>query len=105
TEHGVTDLRDELVASIRVTNKRSQNFYAESLMKQLGARRCREGSWTEGTRAVAEFLNGIGIPRDSLQLVDGSGLSREDRFTPRQITRLLRYMYFHPAGAEYAQSL
>lgn len=101
----VTEFRSDLVSTIRVTNKRSQNFYAESLLKHLGARRCRDGSWPGGAQAIAEFLHGIGIPRGSFHLVDGSGLSRADRFTPRQVTQLLRYMYFHTAGAEYAQSL
>jgi D-alanyl-D-alanine carboxypeptidase/D-alanyl-D-alanine-endopeptidase (penicillin-binding protein 4) len=36
---------------------------------------------------------------------DGSGMSRDNRFAPRHLTTLLRHMFFHPAGREYAQSL
>ncbi|HEX2223651.1 MAG TPA: D-alanyl-D-alanine carboxypeptidase/D-alanyl-D-alanine-endopeptidase [Thermoanaerobaculia bacterium] len=97
--------RTDLISAVKVTNKRSQNFYAEALAKQIGARRCREGSWREGVRAISEFAEGVGIPRGSFKMADGSGMSRGNRFTPRHLTLLLRHMFFHPAGQEFAQSL
>jgi D-alanyl-D-alanine carboxypeptidase/D-alanyl-D-alanine-endopeptidase (penicillin-binding protein 4) len=97
--------RSDLLSAIRVTNKRSQNFYAESLAKHLGALRCGHGSWTEGVRAVREFAQSIGIPKGSFTMSDGSGMSRDNRFAPRHLTILLRHMFFHPAGTEFAQSL
>jgi D-alanyl-D-alanine carboxypeptidase/D-alanyl-D-alanine-endopeptidase (penicillin-binding protein 4) len=97
--------RSSLLDAVRIANKRSQNFYAESLVKLLGARRCGEGSWRKGVEVVREFLVGLGVPGTAFQMVDGSGLSREDRFTPRATTQLLRHMYFHPWGAEFVQSL
>jgi serine-type D-Ala-D-Ala carboxypeptidase/endopeptidase (penicillin-binding protein 4) len=101
----VSAFRSDLLTALQVTNKRSQNFYAEALFKGLGARRCGVGSWPEGARAVSEFLAGVGIPRGSFQMSDGSGMSRHNRFTPRQVTLLLRHMYFHPAGSEFAKTL
>lgn len=98
-------LRSDLLTAVRTTNKRSQNFYAESLAKKLGARRCNEGSWDGAVRAVSEFLVSIGLPRGSFKMVDGSGMSRGNRFTPRHLTTLLRHMFFHPLGKEFAQSL
>lgn len=97
--------RSDLVTAIRTTNKRSQNFYAESLAKTLGAQRCSEGSWRQGVRAIGEFVVSIGVPRGSFNMVDGSGMSRANQFAPRAVTTLLRHMFFHPAGAEFAQSL
>ncbi|HYO13816.1 MAG TPA: D-alanyl-D-alanine carboxypeptidase/D-alanyl-D-alanine-endopeptidase, partial [Thermoanaerobaculia bacterium] len=97
--------RSDLLSAIRVTNKRSQNFFAESLAKKLGARRCGTGSWEEGVRAISEFLVSIGIPRGSFTMADGSGMSRYNRFAPRHLTTLLRHMFFHPLGREFAQSL
>ena len=97
--------RSDLLTAIRVTNKRSQNFYAESLAKHLGALRCGRGSWEDGVRAVGEFATGLGIPKGSFNLADGSGMSRENRFAPRHLTLLLRHMFFHEAGSEFAQSL
>lgn len=97
--------RSDMVSIISVTNKRSQNFYAETLAKHLGAIRCKEGSWPSGVKAVGEFLRGIGVPPGSFTMSDGSGMSRNNRFTPRHLTTLLRHMFFHPAGREFAQSL
>jgi serine-type D-Ala-D-Ala carboxypeptidase/endopeptidase (penicillin-binding protein 4) len=97
--------RSDLLSAIRVTNKRSQNFYAESLAKHLGALRCGEGSWEEGVKAIGEFATGLGIPEGSFTMADGSGMSRENRFAPRHLTLLLRHMFFHSSGTEYAQSL
>jgi serine-type D-Ala-D-Ala carboxypeptidase/endopeptidase (penicillin-binding protein 4) len=97
--------RSDLVTAMRTTNKRSQNFYAESLLKALGAKRCGEGSWRAGVRAIAEFIVSAGVPRGTFRMVDGSGMSRGNEFAPRAVTTLLRHMYFHPAAGEFAQSL
>ena len=97
--------RSDLVTAITTTNKHSQNFYAETLSKLLGAARCGEGSWSAGTRAIEEFVASIGVPPGSVHMVDGSGMSRSNQATPRAITTLLRHMFFHPAGPEFAQSL
>jgi D-alanyl-D-alanine carboxypeptidase/D-alanyl-D-alanine-endopeptidase (penicillin-binding protein 4) len=97
--------RSSLLDAVRIANKHSQNFYAESLLKLLGARRCGEGSWAAGTRAVGEFLTNLGAPAGSFHMVDGSGLSRDNRFTPRAVTLLLRHMWNHRWGAEFVQSL
>lgn len=97
--------RSDLVTAVRTTNKRSQNFYAETLAKTIGAQRCGRGAWAEGMRAVGEFLLSIGVPRNAFHLVDGSGMSRANTATPRAFTTLLRHMFFHPAALEFAQSL
>ncbi|HEX4965897.1 MAG TPA: D-alanyl-D-alanine carboxypeptidase/D-alanyl-D-alanine-endopeptidase [Thermoanaerobaculia bacterium] len=97
--------KSDLVTAVRTTNKRSQNFYAESLAKQVGAKRCGHGSWTEGVKAIAELVASIGIVPAQFHMVDGSGMSRENQASPRAVTTLLRHMFFHPAGSEFVQSL
>ncbi len=97
--------RSGLLAAVEVANKRSQNFYAESLVKLLGARRCGHGGWREGTTAVGEFLLSFGVPAGSFRLADGSGMSRGNQLSPRQMTRLLRHMWYHPSGSEFVRSL
>ncbi len=97
--------RTDLLTVLEVTNKRSQNLYAESLLKTLGAERCGEGSWSAGRRAVAEFLERLGLAPDTYELADGSGMSRNNRFSPQQVTHLLRAMYAHRFGPEYLASL
>lgn len=95
----------DLQRAIEVTNKRSQNFFAESLFKLMGAVHAQEGSWPGGVRAVGDFLDKVGIARGAYNMVDGSGLSRNDRFAPSQITRLLAFMFQHPNGRDFMRSL
>ena len=97
--------RSDLVTAIHTTNKRSQNFYAESLVKQVGAKRCGHGSWSDGVKAIEELMASIGVLPGELRMVDGSGMSRENQASPRAITTLLRHMFYHPAGPELVKSL
>jgi len=101
----VSTHESDLPSTLAVTNKRSQNFYAESLTKLLGYRKHGAGSWENGTRAVREFAVSLGLSAGAVQLADGSGLSRGDQATPRAMTQLLSRMYFHPYGREFLQSL
>jgi D-alanyl-D-alanine carboxypeptidase/D-alanyl-D-alanine-endopeptidase (penicillin-binding protein 4) len=97
--------RSELLSTLEVVNKRSQNFYAEAVLKHLGARRCGRGTWEGGLSVVADFLARIGLPRGTYEMSDGSGMSRNNRFSARQVITLLRHMYTHPHGREYLLTL
>ena len=98
--------RTSLLTALDVINKRSQNFYAESVLKALGAERCGRGTWEGGLEAVAEFLETeVGLPRSAYRMADGSGMSRGNRFSADQLVRLLRHMYYHRWGRAFLQSL
>lgn len=101
----VAELRSSLISTIDITNKHSQNFFAESLCKLLGRAKFGIGSWQAGTRAVSEFLTKVGLVPGSYGLADGSGMSRNNRFAPSQVTKLLQYMYGQPYGGEFMRSL
>jgi D-alanyl-D-alanine carboxypeptidase/D-alanyl-D-alanine-endopeptidase (penicillin-binding protein 4) len=101
----VTTHQSDLARTLEVTNKRSQNFYAESLAKVLGWKVRGEGSWAAGMGVVTDFLSGLGIAPDSFHLVDGSGLSRGNQMSPRAMTGLLEQMYFHALGRDFLRSL
>jgi D-alanyl-D-alanine carboxypeptidase/D-alanyl-D-alanine-endopeptidase (penicillin-binding protein 4) len=86
----VTEWRSPPVTDlVRLMNPPSDNFIAETFVKVLGAQYGGSGSTTAGTAVVREQLAELEIePR----VVDGSGLSRSDRTSPREVVTLLRAM-------------
>src|SRR3954454_23924435 len=87
---------------ISITNHPSDNFYAETLLKLLGARAGTGGSTARGITAAQEVLRQLGV---RARMVDGSGLSRVDRVAPHQIVRLLAAMAGRPEGELFRASL
>jgi D-alanyl-D-alanine carboxypeptidase/D-alanyl-D-alanine-endopeptidase (penicillin-binding protein 4) len=71
------------------TNTPSDNFYAETLVKDLGRQLGTSGSTAAGARIVRAQAAKLGV---GPTMVDGSGLSRRDRSSPRQVVTLLRAM-------------
>jgi D-alanyl-D-alanine carboxypeptidase/D-alanyl-D-alanine-endopeptidase (penicillin-binding protein 4) len=97
---------------VKRVNKSSQNFMAEALDKLCGEAARRESggdasgtSWEAGERAAKAFLTRIGVDPAPLRLVDGSGLSRENRVTARLLTDLLAAMSRHPHAKAFHDSL
>jgi D-alanyl-D-alanine carboxypeptidase/D-alanyl-D-alanine-endopeptidase (penicillin-binding protein 4) len=76
---------------IAVTNKVSQNLHAELLLRMLGKTFAKDGSLAQGTRVVRQFLLDTGISDSDFFFYDGSGMSMDDRITPRAYTHLLSY--------------
>ncbi|HEY3728109.1 MAG TPA: D-alanyl-D-alanine carboxypeptidase/D-alanyl-D-alanine-endopeptidase [Solirubrobacteraceae bacterium] len=75
---------------IALTNTPSDNFFAETLLKDLGARYGAGGTTAAGVAVVRDKISqSFGI---RLRVNDGSGLSRFDRTTPFDVVSLLRQM-------------
>ena len=65
---------------VYVINKKSQNHYAEQLVKIIGAEKRKAGTWGAGTSTVREWLtNKLAVPADEYSQADGSGMSRQTR--------------------------
>jgi len=90
---------------IKAINKPSQNLYADQLLKTLGARFGKEGSFSEGFEVVKAFFDENGIDSNGLAMADGSGLARIDLVQPRQTAGLLEAMYRHRYFPYYFESL
>lgn len=83
-------------------NVPSNNFAAEMLFRELGARYRNEGSLAAGADVVRDTLDDFGLhPR----IVDGSGLSRRNRATPREVVRLLERMRNQDIAQTWRDSL
>ncbi len=73
----------------------SDNFFAETLLKDLGALLGGAGSTAAGARVVRETIAQLGLhPR----VVDGSGLSRADETSPYEVVTLLDELAHTPLG-------
>jgi serine-type D-Ala-D-Ala carboxypeptidase/endopeptidase (penicillin-binding protein 4) len=82
---------------VRRMNKISDNFYAEMLVKHLGAKIRGAGTTAAGCRVVRRVLAARNVPLAGVRIVDGSGLSRYDRATARALVALLVSAWRDPA--------
>ena len=89
------------------SNKISNNFVAEQILKTLGAEIVGAPGTTEkGLQVIREFLEELDIPTDTYVLENGSGLSRNNRISAQQIVALLASMYENfEVRSEYLASL
>jgi D-alanyl-D-alanine carboxypeptidase/D-alanyl-D-alanine-endopeptidase (penicillin-binding protein 4) len=71
-------------------NKDSMNLYAEALCKRIGAAAGAEsGSWKNGTGAVGDYLQKIGVAPTEFHLDDGCGLSKENTISANALCQIL----------------
>jgi D-alanyl-D-alanine carboxypeptidase/D-alanyl-D-alanine-endopeptidase (penicillin-binding protein 4) len=87
---------------IRFINVPSNNFAAEMLLKALGERYRDSGTTRDGAAVVRETVTGLGA---QARVADGSGLSRSDRTSPRDVVRLLERMDEADIGGVFRSSL
>ncbi|MEQ1502943.1 MAG: D-alanyl-D-alanine carboxypeptidase/D-alanyl-D-alanine-endopeptidase, partial [Myxococcota bacterium] len=87
-------------------NKSSLNFFAEQVLRTVGAEVTGEGSTAAGLTVVSQYLQTIGVPPTDVVLINGSGLSRQAKIAPRALTAVLVDMARDPlVGSEFAASL
>ncbi len=85
-----------LVDCLERCNKNSFGLAAEALLKTIAANTNpykKNGSWTEGQKAVSHYLRSIGIDKNEFFIDDGSGLSRDNKLSANALTTALLYVY------------
>jgi serine-type D-Ala-D-Ala carboxypeptidase/endopeptidase (penicillin-binding protein 4) len=92
----------EMSNLIQATNRPSNNFFAEMLLKRLGAGSASRGTTRRGAALAERFADGLGAP---VQMENGSGLSRDNRASPKSVGQLLRAMNRRPEHLVYRRSL
>jgi D-alanyl-D-alanine carboxypeptidase/D-alanyl-D-alanine-endopeptidase (penicillin-binding protein 4) len=106
TPEGMTPLSElespPVSAIVRLMNQPSDNYFAETLIKGLGAQFGTAGSTTAGATVIKDAIRPFGI---TPTVIDGSGLSRGDRTSPRQIVALLKGMDESESGVAFDESL
>lgn len=104
--------RTPLSAVLARVGKDSQNLFAECVLKRVGYAWSKRGgsnhpvgSWQTGGQAIVAHLQAMGIPTTGLVIADGSGLSRTNRCTARQLTSVLTKMAALPGAELFRDSL
>jgi len=87
---------------VTATNRPSNNFYAEMLLKRLGATREKKGTTSRGARLAERFAKKLGAP---VRMENGSGLTRANEASPKSVGHLLQAMSRRPEYVAFRHSL
>lgn len=91
---------------LEVVNRRSHNLFAEVIFRTLGRLEDGDGSFVGGSRTLSRILaEEMGVPRDDIRIIDGSGLSRDNRSSPAALVQVLDRMGRSPFNEIFASTL
>jgi D-alanyl-D-alanine carboxypeptidase/D-alanyl-D-alanine-endopeptidase (penicillin-binding protein 4) len=71
--------------------KKSINLYGEDLVKTLGYEKKNMGSTDSGIAVIKSFWKSNGVDPSSINIIDGSGLSPQNRVTPEALVKVMQY--------------
>lgn len=99
---GATPLADyespPLFVACSPLNNVSHNEFADLLVRHLGWHGAGESGAAAGTSVIVEWLRSLDVPTGGVVLHDGSGLSHDNRVTPRATVEMMDAMRELPAG-------
>ncbi len=91
-----TEASPDLATLLGLTLPPSDNYFAETLIKDIGARFGGAGTTAAGAAVVRSTIaKDFGLHP---YLIDGSGLSHSDHTTPKQVVELLTQLSHSPLG-------
>jgi len=74
------------------TNLASNNLFAEHLLNHIAIEKKQGNNTDAGVAVLKQFWYKAGIDTSGLYLFDGSGISRYNTITTKQLVQILRYM-------------
>lgn len=89
----------------RETNWRSDNFYAESMLRIMGESASQTAVYDSCLVAQNVVLQDLGMPLENIVRADGSGLSAMNKLTPEWMVNYLDAMQKSPAFDAFLASL
>lgn len=95
----------KLSAIINVTNRISNNFYAETMFKTIGKTITGTGSYDSSRVAVLKLFKEMGLPSRGYTQVDGSGLSRQNYVSSRFFCKYFTLMKESNTFGNFFESL
>jgi D-alanyl-D-alanine carboxypeptidase/D-alanyl-D-alanine-endopeptidase (penicillin-binding protein 4) len=91
----VTNLTSHLSPSLDSINnwflKKSINLYGEALVKTIGYEKMKDGSTEAGLNVIKSFWTSKKIEPAALNIIDGSGLSPQNRVTTEALAKVMQY--------------
>jgi len=94
-----------LAEIVNYTNQRSDNNYAEALLKANGFHKLGDQTIESGRQVVTDHLKSINFDMNGLNYMDGSGLSKSHTVTPLSQVKFLASLMKSPYYKEYFESL
>lgn len=82
---------------VREMLRSSDNSLAEALARLVAIARGADASWESVQREIRDAVAELGLDASGCEFVDGSGLSDDNRLTPRFVAQLLRRGYLGEA--------
>lgn len=73
-------------------NKFSNNYVAEMLTKNIASQTEKPATLATGVAKINEHLRAIGVGAKEVEFVNPSGLTRDNRFTPRAMWKVLAHL-------------
>ena len=98
-------LSPSLLRIAKITNWRSDNFYAETLYRILSVEKRGSADYAVCREAEETALRHLGLDPSSVSIVDGSGLSRKNWISPEFFCAFLRRMMDSPVFGDYIGTL
>jgi D-alanyl-D-alanine carboxypeptidase/D-alanyl-D-alanine-endopeptidase (penicillin-binding protein 4) len=86
----VTSKGTSVADAVRVMLRISENNVAEVLYRQVAIATGHPPTWDGSRQAAEAVLAALGVDPTGMSLLDGSGLSRNDRVSPRFLVDVLR---------------
>jgi D-alanyl-D-alanine carboxypeptidase/D-alanyl-D-alanine-endopeptidase (penicillin-binding protein 4) len=90
---------------IYYTNLKSNNLFAEAILKIIGKSQNGTGSAQSGVQAMVNYYKNQTINLDGLVMEDGCGLSRLDKISTRQLTEVLANLASKKTFTTFSNSL
>lgn len=85
--------------------KKSINLYGEALLKTLTVQQQKPGHTDSGVAVVRQFWASRGIDKEALKVIDGSGLSPQNRLTAKALVTVLQYARNRPWFSSFYNAL
>ncbi|WP_299355555.1 D-alanyl-D-alanine carboxypeptidase/D-alanyl-D-alanine-endopeptidase [Mucilaginibacter sp.] len=100
-----TLLSPSLSQIVYCTNRKSLNLYAEELLKAIALKGSKEATTANGITVLQNFWKARGIDANAMDMIDGCGLSPEDRITTLTVAAIMQSAKKESWFADFYDSL